>query len=232
MNSFVIFDLETTGLTPKDNQIIEIAAKKIDFLGNELGTFHKFVELYKVEYISEFITNLTTITDEYLINNGEEISYVMESFGDFIHDSILVAQNQKFDMSFLMEYYLEKENIAFSPCVIDTIDLAKKVFPNKNSYKLASLVEYCGVDYDSMAHHQADYDVLITTKVLMFLLKSLNFNGDIEKLLIDANFKKASDKQMPFLTSLMGKSNHHVEKNHVFSISSASFHIDYYLNKK
>ncbi len=227
--NFVIFDLETTGLSPKEEQIIEIAAKKIDINGEELGVFHKFVSLYKVDSISDFISNLTNITNEMLIEKGEDITFVIEQFNDFCKDSVLVAQNAKFDMSFLMTYHLEELNVSYSPLCIDTINLAKNLRPNMESYKLAKLVEYFNVNYDPNAHHRADYDVDITTEVLINQLKEFNFSGDINELLKISNFVNITDKQSNFLDSLMGKNNHYITSGHIFSKQTASFHIDHYL---
>lgn len=228
--NFVIFDLETTGLSPKTEQIIEIAAKKVDHLGNELGLFHKFVTLYKTDEVSEFITGLTNITNEMLNEEGEDIVSVMAEFEQFTSDSILVAQNAKFDMSFLMSYYLTELNTCYSPLCVDTIAIAKTIFPGRESYKLARLVEYFAVTYDPNAHHRADYDVDITTEVFLKQLKMLNYNGSVEHLLEFASFLAMTDKQASFLSSLMGKNNHFIKEGHVFSKQTASFHIDHYLN--
>ncbi|MGL5020760.1 MAG: 3'-5' exonuclease, partial [Mycoplasmatales bacterium] len=108
--NYVIFDLETTGLDPKKEQIIEIAGQKINAKGETIGLFHKFISLYKVDTVSNFITNLTQIDDELLLKEGEDVKEVMAQFKDFIDDSILVAQNSNFDMGFLVDYYLVQNN--------------------------------------------------------------------------------------------------------------------------
>ncbi len=230
--NFVIFDLETTGLSPKTEQIIEIAAKKVNEQGEELGLFHKFVSLYKVNQISDFIMNLTNITHEMLDEKGEDIIDVLNEFEDFCEGCVLVAQNAKFDMSFLMHHYLTQEDRAFSPLCLDTIDLAKHVKPGMDSYKLAKLVEYFDVDYDSNAHHRADYDVKITTDVFLKQLEAIHFKGDINELLEVISFSLMTEKQESFLNALMGQNNHFVTGGHVFSKNTASFHIDFYLNNK
>ncbi len=228
---FVIFDLETTGLSPKTEQIIEIAAKKVDHHGNELGLFHKFVSLYKVDEVSSFITGLTNITNQMLIDEGEDIVSVMEEFNEFIEDCVLIAQNSKFDMSFLMQHFLCDQDTCYTPLCFDTIAIAKYIKPGMKSYKLSLLVEYFNVDYDQDAHHRADYDVEITTQVFLNMLKEINFDGDLKQLLEITNFSLVTSKQESFLSSLMGKNNHYMMSGHIFSKQSASYHIDYYLNK-
>lgn len=230
---FVVFDLETTGLKASEEQIIEIAAKKVDARGNEYGTFHKFVNLYKKERIDPFIVNLTNITEALLDEEGEDIDEVMDEFLQFIDDSILVAQNAKFDMGFLIQYYLKDNHHVFSRICLDTINLAKSLKPGMESYKLSVLTGMFGVDYDTNSHHRADYDVEITTNVLLAQLGMLDNIDTLEGLLEVETYRFWSEKQESFLTKLLnenGKNNLH--KFDCFSVATASEHIGYFLDKK
>jgi DNA polymerase-3 subunit alpha (Gram-positive type) len=232
--NYVIFDLETTGLDPKNEQIIEIAGRKINAKGETIDLFHKFVNLYKVETVSEFIQNLTHIDDSLLEKEGHDIQEVMGQFLDFIDDSILVAQNAKFDMSFLMQYYLHERNMVFTRLCLDTINLAKKLVPDRKSYKLSELVKIFGVKYDADAHHRADYDVEITTEVFKNQMSVLYGQGivTLAQLLEIDRFTAYSEKQQSFLDNLMGKSGHHMHHYDFYTAKTASTHIEYYLNKK
>lgn len=232
--NYIVFDLETTGLEAESEQIIEIAARKIDHHGNVISTFHRFIKLYKVKELSKFIIDLTSITSEVLQTEGSDIHEVMDEFLDYIDDSILVAQNSKFDMGFLLQYYLWEKNICFGRLCIDTINLAKSIYPNQESYKLSELTKLFKVSYDQYAHHRADYDVEITSKILIKQLKILQENNinTIADLLKIENYRYFSVKQKSFLETLMGKNNHNYHKMDVFNITVASKHIDYYLNKK
>ncbi len=227
---FVIFDLETTGLKHKNEQIIEIAALRIDRFGNTISKFHKLIKLYKVYELSEFIVNLTNITLKMLNEEGEDITSVMDEFFEFSKDTILVAQNARFDMSFLMQYFLEEQNKCYTPLYLDVINLAKVIYPQKKSYKLSKLVELFNISYNENAHHRADYDTKITTEIFIKQLEMLEYTGDYKKLLITAKVIQCSDKQADYLKVLMGKNNHYLENNHYFDKVSASFHIDFYLN--
>lgn len=177
--SYVVFDIETTGFNPVNDQIIEIGAVKLDSKGNTVDKFQKFVKLYKIDKLPEKIIELTHIDDSMLTASGEDIDIVMEEFYKFFGNSILVAQNTKFDMSFLDEYYLNKK-IFLSNLTLDTIDLAKKIYPGKDTYKLAKLIEYFEVEYDSQAHHRADYDAYITSQIFVKGMKEL-YNGNFHK---------------------------------------------------
>ena len=232
--NYVIFDLETTGLDPKKEQIIEIAGQKINAKGETIGLFHKFISLYKVDTVSEFITNLTQIDDALLLKEGEDVKEVMAQFKDFIDDSILVAQNSNFDMGFLVDYYLVQNNQVFARLCFDTINLAKHLVPNASSYKLSELVKIFGVAYDADAHHRADYDVQITTEVFKNEMSVLYGQGitTLANLLEVEKYAHYSEKQESFLNTLMGQNNHHLHLYDMFNTKLASLHIDYYLNKK
>ncbi len=231
--TYIVFDVETTGLDPKKEQIIELAARKINHEGETLDVFHRFIKLYDDNELSDFIINLTNITPELLQDQGEDVATVMDEYLTFINDSILVAQNAVFDMGFLSAYYLPNTNIPFTRLCIDTINIAKFLKPNETSYKLSELVSMFDVEYDADAHHRADYDVLITTNVLIEQFKQLNVRGvtTLEELLLCNYHRPCSDKQESFLKSLMSKKDQDLHPYDVFTVKSASYHIDYYLNK-
>lgn len=226
---FVVFDLETTGLKASDEQIIEIAASKIKS-GIEIEKFHKFIKLYKQDSLEPFTVKLTNITDALLEERGENISDVMAEFNEFIDGCVLVAQNAKFDMSFLIDYSLKENNAVFSPYHLDTIKIAKYLRPEEKSYKLSVLTEMFGVEYDADAHHRADYDVEITTKVFLKQLQELKVSLLMDLLKLEG-YRPMSEKQESFLNSLISKNHFHVDEDTKFTINTASAHIDFFLNK-
>ncbi len=224
---YIVFDLETTGLDKNTNQITEIAAARIDINGKVLKTFHKFVSLYKIDTVPEFITNLTKIDDKLLEEQGENINIVMQEFVKFSQGAILVAQNAKFDIGYLTHYWLYEQKAIYAPLYIDTMILAKIVKPNQSSYKLAKLVEYFDVDYDKDAHHRADYDVEITSKVLAKILAEMKSYNTVNDLIIASNPKMITEKQKNYIISL-AKNNQCRKINNIqlLTCSSASVVID------
>ncbi len=226
---FVIFDLETTGLKPETEQIIEIAACKVKN-GQIIDSFHRFVNLYRKDRLEPFIVDLTSITEGLLEQKGERVDNVMDDFLEFIDGTVLVAQNAKFDLGFLVNYYLNQNHQIFSPFYIDTINLAKSLRPEQTSYKLSLLTEMFGVEYDANAHHRADYDVEITTKVFLKQLELLNVT-ELKELLKYNFYRPMSEKQENFLSSLITKNQYHVPENTNFNIQTASMHIDYFLKQ-
>ncbi len=226
---FIIFDLETTGLKPETEQIIEIAASKVKN-GAIVERFHRFIKLYRKDRLEPFIVELTSITEGLLEQKGERVDNVMDEFLEFIDGAVLVAQNAKFDIGFLVNYYLNQNHQIFSPFYLDTINLAKKLRPGQASYKLALLTKMFEVDYDENAHHRADYDVEITTKVFLKQLEELEVAG-LKELLQYNFYRPMSEKQENFLSSLIEKNQYHVPENTNFNIQTASMHIDYFLKQ-
>ncbi len=226
---FVVFDLETTGLKASEEQIIEIAASKIR--NNEvIETFHRFIKLYKRDELEPFTVKLTNITDALLQEQGENIDDVMAEFREFIDETVLVAQNAKFDMSFLIDYYLNQNGSVFSPLHLDTINLAKKLRPGQKSYKLAVLTDMFSVTYDADSHHRADYDVEITSEVFKNQMSEVSVDT-LQQLLSYEGHRKMSDKQSSFLDSLITKNHFHVPEDTYFTVATASAHIDFFLNR-
>ena len=98
-NNYVVFDIETTGLDPEFDEIIEIGAVKIKD-GIKIDTFNSLI---KPEYeIDEFITELTGITNE-MVENAPSIDEVLPKFMDFIKDYIIIGHNVNFDINFFYD---------------------------------------------------------------------------------------------------------------------------------
>lgn len=230
--TFVVFDTETTGFSPVTEQIIEIGAVKINSSGVVLDRFSKFIKLYKTDKLSAKIIELTHITDEMLKQEGEDVHEVMEEFCHFIDDSILVAQNAKFDISFMAGYFLEFHNQTYSRLCFDTINFGKVLKPNESSYRLSLLAPMFNVDYNPNAHHRADYDAEITSKVFINQLAMLALDEDasLQKLIEIENSDKITEKQESFLNSLLTKNSISTNQLEYFNKQTASVHLDLILN--
>lgn len=123
-NKYIAFDIETTGLDPMYDEIIEIGAIKIED-GKEIETFSTLI---KPEYeIDEFITELTGITNE-MVMDAPKINEVLPKFMDFIKDSIILGYNVNFDINFIYDNLINEDNnpnllVAFDVRVIEKINL-------------------------------------------------------------------------------------------------------------
>ncbi|MDO4753608.1 MAG: exonuclease domain-containing protein [Bacillota bacterium] len=159
---FVVFDIETTGLSARNEQIIEIGAVKVE--GNTVvDTFSSFVRYDKP--LSEFTKNLTNITDD-MLAGAPSIDEVFLRFADFVGDLPLVAHNADFDMSFINKLCMERNIPTFAS--IDTIQLARQFLPIKR-YGLETLVRHLKIPFSN--HHRAVADADVTASAFMYFTK-------------------------------------------------------------
>lgn len=176
-NTYVSFDLETSGLSSRADDIIEIGAVKHKN-GMIIDTFQTFVKPSK--RISEFTTNLTNITND-MLNDGLDISDAMPKFLDFCKDSILVAHNAVFDYSFIKSA-IEKLGLpTMTNPVIDTLPLSRLLYNEYRSHTLGSVARRFNIEYDEEVAHRADYDAKILSEVFEAMLNDIINKHGIEK---------------------------------------------------
>lgn len=162
---YVVFDLETTGLSPFKDEIIEIGAVRVDKDGKIVGTFTTLVK--PSQPVSEFIQNLTGISNE-MLSDAPSIYTVLPRFADFVGDSILVGHNVTFDIAFVQQKAKIYKETKFLNPYVDTLSLTRKVYPNLKSYKLQDLIKEFNLK--TYAAHRALADV-VATQQLFELLK-------------------------------------------------------------
>lgn len=169
--SFVVCDLETTGLNPVLDRIIEIALIRIE----NFKIVDKFSTLINPEvFIPSFITQLTGIKNEDVFF-APKFSEVIVTIRDFLKDSIFVAHNASFDHKFLLHSFLrENLNPPTNP-VLCTKLLARRIVPGLSSYGLKSLTEFFRIH--NIQAHRAYGDALATSHLLLKLIEegSKNF---------------------------------------------------------
>ena len=147
---FTIFDFETTGLSPVNDRIVEIGAKRIDCDGT-IFRFETLVNPYR--NIPYHASNVHHITND-MVKDAPGFDEAGQDFLDFAEDSTLVAHNAKFDLAFLHES-LNREGLPlWQGKTMDSIYFAKIAFPGFKSYSLQNLKkELClGMEYAGEAH--------------------------------------------------------------------------------
>ena len=162
MTSYICFDLETTGLSPEKDEIIEIGAVKV-VNGKVVDRFMQFVK--PDEPISEMVTGITGITNAMVADAGPTDRIVFE-FLDFCEDYPVLGHNLMFDYRF-MKRYAQKYYMDFQKTGVDTLKIARKVLTDLPSRSLESLCEYYGIE--NKAAHRAYHDALATAKVYQTL---------------------------------------------------------------
>ncbi len=164
---YTIIDIETTGLDPKYDSIIEIGALKIR--NNEIIDSFKTL-IYTDNYIDEFITELTGITNE-MIKNAPLIDTVLVKFLDFIDDDILVGHNVNFDINFLYDSCLKNLNKYLTNDFIDTMRLSRKLNKELKHNRLVDLIKFYNIDIDNQ--HRALDDCSSTYKIFLKIQESI-----------------------------------------------------------
>lgn len=198
-SSYVVFDIETTGLSAINDMITEIGAIRV-IDGEITDTFSQLVNPQRP--IPEFITNLTGITDE-MVRDQPVIQEVIIDFENFIKDDVLVAHNATFDIGFIREK-MSLSNLQLDNPVLDTLELSRTVFPNLKNHKLNNVAKHLGVTLDN--HHRAVDDATATAEIfikVMDLLKEKDINtfSQINRL----NSGNDSFKDRPFHVIILAK---------------------------
>ena len=173
VDSYTVVDIETTGLNPVKNEIIELSAIKIT---NNMPE-KVFSTLIKPKNpISGFITSLTGISN-LMVQNETSIEDVMQSFYDFVGESIILGHNVHFDMNFIRANSKRILNKNFPNKTLDTLKLARKILSDVPNYKLDTLAKYYNISTEG--HHRGLTDCQITNKLYQNLrLTAQNMPSD------------------------------------------------------
>ncbi len=163
---YSIIDIETTGGKFNEERITEIAIFKIDDKGNTIK-YHKLINPQKK--IQPFVKKLTGISNEMLIDKPIFSDLAVE-IDEFTKGSIFVAHNASFDYRVLKKEF-DRINKKFKRKTLCTIELSKKVFPDKKSYSLGKLVSSLGIDIKN--RHRADGDAEATLHLFKKISKYL-----------------------------------------------------------
>ena len=168
--TFVVVDIETTGLCFDADEIIEIGAVKI--LNNEI--IDRFSSLVKPKrLVPTNIINLTGITNE-MLKSAPSIEQVLPSFMEFLNDGIFVAHNAEFDSGFIRRE-ASKHGFSFDNKILDTLALARIVFYKLKNHRLNTLAKELNIKMGS--HHRAVDDANTDALILQELLTRINEAG-------------------------------------------------------
>jgi len=177
---FVVCDVETTGLSPIYDRIIEIALIRIE----NLKIVDKFTTLVNPEtFISPFITQLTGIRNEDVFL-APKFSDIALKVREFLQDAIFVAHNASFDYKFILHSFLRENIYPPENPTLCTKLLARRIVSGLQSYGLKSLIEFFKIH--NLKAHRAFGDALATTHLFLRLLSEgsmLNLFGDVDSLL-------------------------------------------------
>lgn len=165
--TYVVFDVETTGLSAIYNDLIQVAASKM-YKGNIIAEFDEFIN--PGHPLSAFTTELTGITDEH-VKNAKPLVQVLKEFQEFCKDTVLVAHNATFDVGFMNANYERHDLPKITQPVIDTLEFARNLYPEYKRHGLGPLTKRFGVALEH--HHMANYDAEATGRLLFIFIKEV-----------------------------------------------------------
>ena len=225
--TYCVLDLETTGFSAKTEKITEVGIMKVKN-GEVIDEFSCFVNPEK--HIPERVTEVTNITDE-MVKDAKTIEQVFPEILDFIEDSVLVAHNAPFDMGFLKQN-AKILGYEFDYTYIDTLSLAKDLFPDYKKYKLGKIAENLGIKVE-VAHRALD-DVDTTVKVFRVMLDMLKERGakkvdDIDEVSSTEESKKDAYKKLKTYHAIILAKNY-IGLRNLYKLVSLS-HLHYFYRK-
>ncbi|WP_201318466.1 PolC-type DNA polymerase III [Paenibacillus sp. EPM92] len=216
---YVIFDVETTGLSVTNNKIIELAGVKMKE-GKEIGRFATFIDPH--ERIPYNIQQLTNITDD-MVRGAPDIAEMLPKFLEFVGDAVLVAHNARFDMGFLNTNCKRLGLPEVNNPVIDTLELARLLYPTMKNHRLNTLSDKFKVSLDN--HHRAIDDSIALGFVLFHMLKEAAERGYTQLDRLNDQVGKNLTTQRPFHCCIYAQNM--IGKKKLFTLVSLS-HTEYF----
>lgn len=169
--NFIAFDLETTGIQPKNDAIVEIGAVRFEE-GEPVDTFCTLINPGRP--IPPEASAVNGISDE-MVADQPDVKTVLGDFADFCGDLPLVAHNAPFDYKFLLKAVETHHARAPQGAVLDSCALARVIFPGMINYKLGTLVAHFG--FPSGTFHRAEVDSVYCGRLFARIVQSLERAG-------------------------------------------------------
>ena len=220
-DSFVVFDLETTGFSAAKNKIIEIGAVKV-VNGSITERFSTFVNP-KVPIPYE-IEQLTHITDD-MVLDAPMIHEILPQFMEFCQNAVMVAHNADFDMSFI-RHNCDLLGLECEKTVLDTVALARVLLPSLNRFKLNTIAKALNISLEN--HHRAVDDAVCTAEIFTKFVEMLRERGieTMENLEQMESYTEESIRKLPSYHAIMLAQND-IGRVNLYRLVSDS-HIKYY----
>ena len=170
VEEYCVIDLETTGLSPIRNEIIEFCGIKVS-RGRIVDEMNTLVRPEK--HISKTITRITGIDDS-LVANAPSIEDVIGPIAEYIGDSVILGHNVNFDINFLYDRYLAHLGRPMDNDFVDLLRISKKVLPELPNHKLGTVSDLLNTRY--FPSHRARNDCLATYEAYEAVRKSVGPN--------------------------------------------------------
>ena len=223
-DDYVVFDLETTGFSQEKDKIIEIGAVRVKN-GKICEKYSTFVNPERS--IPERITDLTSITND-MVKEAPTIETVLPEFLEFIGDSVLVAHNAGFDHGFIRQK-AEELGKKTDFTVVDTVGLARVLFPELAKYKLDNIAKKLKISLEN--HHRAVDDAGATAEIFEKFVEMLEERGmnSLKEVAEFANTSSDIVKKKPYFHAIVLAANETGRINLYRLVSMG--HLDYFYRK-
>ncbi len=228
--TYCVLDLETTGFSASNDKITEIGIMKVKNK-EVIDEFSCFVNPER--HIPERVSEVTNITDD-MVKDAETIDKIFPKVLEFLGDqkeTVIVAHNANFDVGFLKQN-AKALGYEFNYSYLDTLSLAKDLFPDYKKYKLGKIAENLGIKVE-VAHRALD-DVDTTVKVFNVMMDMLKERGakkleDIDQVAADQEAKKEEYKKLKTYHAIILAKNY-VGLRNLYKLISLS-HVNYFYRK-
>lgn len=210
-DSYVVIDLETTGLDPQWNDIIELGAIRVE-KGNVVDKFSSLVNPGYI--IDSFITDLTGITNE-MVASAPSIKDALPKYLDFVNESIVIGHNVNFDINFLYDNCMNSLKRPFSNDYIDTMRMSRKLFPQERHHRLHDLLTRFGVKQN--VEHRALADIEQTNYCYLYMKSYIQDNGIDSVSVLNRHHSHISAKDIKATVTEFDESSPFYDKTFVFT---------------
>ena len=222
-DEFVVFDIETTGLSNKHNKITEIGAVKVR-AGAVVDTYSTFVNPETL--IPEQITKITGITNE-MVKDAPTINEALPGFLDFIKDSCVVAHNAEFDVGFIRES-CNKGGFKFDNPILDTLKLSRVLLSHLKKHKLDVVAKELGINLEN--HHRAVNDAKATAEIFIKFIDMMKEKGINDLNDVNSLFDKNIDYTKLRSNHIILLAKNEIGLRNLYKLVSES-HINYFYKK-
>ena len=220
-DTYVVFDIETTGFSPEKNKIIEIGAVKV--VGGQITD--RFSQFVNPEVpIPYEIEELTSIRDD-MVMDAPKIEEVLPEFMKFCEGAVMVAHNAAFDMSFIRKN-CDRQGLPCEFTVADTVAMARYLMPQLNRFKLDTIAKALNIVLAN--HHRAVDDAGCTAEIFIKFIAMLRERGieDLDALNAQASTSPETVMKMPTYHAIILATND-IGRINLYRLVSMS-HLTYY----
>lgn len=182
---YVVFDLETTGLSPERDAIVEIGALKVR--GGQVQSHEVFQTLVRPQdahgrtvAIPWYTQRVHGISDQ-MVRDAPGLTDVLPQFLEFVGAAAVVAHNVAFDSGFIRAGAL-RHGLVWNPAKeLCTVQLSRRAFPQERGHKLDALATRLGLEFEAGGRHRSMGDVRVTAEAFILLMNRLELTQHREQ---------------------------------------------------